>query len=191
MCDRFVSQVLIETHVQRDLPNPRGFQSRDRHTDVSMEELSNTWGIGLSVAKDTLSVTSQRATRSATMPLSRRFKAARQYTIPVLDCRFYSDTVMGRHKSLNGNTCAQIFTTKDHFIVAYSMESKAEAGEKLKLFISEYGIPKYMTFDGSKEQSSKNSLFMRTCREYNIDHHISEPYNPRSNPAEGVIREVR
>ena len=156
-----------------------------------MEDLSNMWGIGLSTAKSTLSVTTQKGIRSAVMPLSRRYRADRIYRVPRLEQRFYSDTVMGRHKSLTGNTCAQIFTTKDHFIVAYPMESKSKAGEKLKFFIAEYGAPTHMTFDGSKEQTGRKSLFMETIRKYDIDYHISEPYNPRSNPAEGVIREVR
>jgi hypothetical protein len=71
------------------------------------------------------------------------------------------------------------------------METKRYAGKALKEFINEFGIPELLTFDGSKEQTAKNSEFMQTVRKYDIDYHISEPYQPKQNPAERVICELR
>jgi hypothetical protein len=61
----------------------------------------------------------------------------------------------------------------------------------LRQFIIEFGRPEKLTFDGSKEQNEKKTEFMVNIRKYAIDHHVTEPYRPNHNFAEGVIREVR
>jgi hypothetical protein len=47
------------------------------------------------------------------------------------------------------------------------------------------------TIDGSKEQNSKGTAFIKSCRRKNIQVTRIEPERPNHNPAEGVIREVR
>jgi hypothetical protein len=191
LADRFISEVLIHTHVRPDLPYRRGFQSTGRHFQIDAQELSNMWGIGLSTATQTLCATTQKGVRSAVLPLSRRLRTDRFWDKPRLQGKWYTDTVLGREKSITGNTCCQIFTNKNHFIVAYPIDSKAKAGDALSLFIQEYGVPESLTSDGSKEQTGPRTRFMELVRKFDIRHHTSEPYNPRSNAAEGVIREVR
>ncbi len=71
------------------------------------------------------------------------------------------------------------------------MDTKSKAGDALKTFCQEFGIPHQLTFDGSKEQVKKGTTFMKTVKHYNIDYHISEPNLHNQNPAEGVIREIR
>ena len=71
------------------------------------------------------------------------------------------------------------------------MDKKSEAGNALKLFCREFGVPESLTFDGSKEQNGKNTLFMQQIRKNNIAHHTIEPEMHNQNPAEGVIRELR
>ena len=61
---------------------------------------------------------------------------------------FYTDTMDGRCKSLNGNRYAQVMANKDFFAVAYPMMSKSGAGDALRQFINEYGRPEKLTFDG-------------------------------------------
>jgi Reverse transcriptase (RNA-dependent DNA polymerase) len=187
---RLASEVIVHSHPV-DLPNARGFQSSKRHSAVTAEDLSNLWGIGLDTAKKTLAATTQRGVRSAELPLSRRYRTDRHYRKPLLHGRFYCDTLFGRHKSLNGNTCAQVFANKSFFVVAYPMDTKAKAGAALREFISEFGVPELLTFDGSREQMGKNTEFMKTVKRHDIDYHISEPYQPNQNAAEGVIREAR
>jgi hypothetical protein len=165
--DRLISQVIVHTH-PADLPNSRGFQSAKRHSSQTPEELSNLWHIGLETAKRTLKVTTNRGVRSAVLPLARRYRTDLFYRKKHLHGKFYTDTVYGRHKSLNGNTCAQIFVNKSLFVVAYHMDSKAKAGEALKQFIQEYGVPEELTFDGGKEQTGKNTEFMRTIRKFSV-----------------------
>ena len=96
----------------------------------------------------------------------------------------------GRLKSLDGNKYAQVFATKDLFVVAYPMQSKSLAGEGLRQFIHEFGRPEHLTFD-SQEQNGKKTEFMRNVRKYAIKHKTTDPDRPNHNLAEGVIREIR
>ena len=71
------------------------------------------------------------------------------------------------------------------------MASKKDAGSALKTFCYEFGVPDELTIDGSKEQNSPRTLFMKACRKYDIRVTRTEPERPNENPAEGVIREMR
>jgi hypothetical protein len=53
-----------------DVPGARTFVSNKRHPQVTSEQLSERWNIGLTQAKNTLQVTTQRGIRSAILPLS-------------------------------------------------------------------------------------------------------------------------
>jgi hypothetical protein len=97
----------------------------------------------------------------------------------------------GRLKSLDGNRYAQVFANKGYFAKIYPMDSKSKAGDALKIFCREFGIPENLTFDGSKEQCKKGTAFMQQVRKHGINHHISEPDLHNQNPVEGVIREIR
>ena len=54
-------------------------------------------------------------------------------------------------KSLEGNKYAQVFANKAFFSCIYPMDSKKKAGDSLRLFPQEFGVPERLTFDGSKE----------------------------------------
>ena len=177
--------------VEYDLPEPGGFQSTGCYTARTPEDLSNLWFIGIERAKKTLAVTTQNGIRSATLPLFRRLRSDRFYQRTKLRGQFSTDTVFGRHSSLTGNTCMQVFSTKSMFAVAYPMKSKSEAGLALRRFIREWGIPEMLTFDESKEQSGHNTEFMKLVRKYDMDYHISEPHQHNQNPVEGTVRELR
>ena len=79
----------IPHHLQRDegidpgssdAPIPPTFSSSDRHSDVDAQTLSERWGIGLTTAAKTLKTTTQRFTRSAILPLGRRYRTDRLYS---------------------------------------------------------------------------------------------------------------
>jgi hypothetical protein len=59
--------------IQVDVPGHRTFVSKQRHSAVTPEELSERWNIGLEQARQTIKVTTQRGVRSAILPLSRRY----------------------------------------------------------------------------------------------------------------------
>ena len=71
------------------------------------------------------------------------------------------------------------------------MDSKKKAGEALKVFCREFGVPHDLTFDGSKEQCKKRTTFMKEVRKHDIKYHIAGPDMHNHNPVEGVIREIR
>jgi len=74
---RLISSVKIsKVEVQlQDVPAARTFESKERHTSVTPEDLSFRWSIGLGQARETLKRTTQRIVRSAVMPLARRYRA--------------------------------------------------------------------------------------------------------------------
>ena len=167
------------------------FQSSERHTDVSPQDLSERWNISIQQATATLKKTTQRFIRSAVLPLSRRYRADRMFKRKTLDGKWATDTMDGRCKSLDGNRYAQVFTNDKFFSKIYPMDSKSKAGDALRVFCEEFGVPQNLTFDGSKEQTGKNTPFMKEIRKHFIDYHIAEEDRHNQSPAEGVIREIR
>ena len=79
-----------------------------------------------------------------------------------------------RYKSLNGNRYAQVFTNKAYFLCIYLIDSKRKAGNVLRLFCQEFSVPEKLTFDGSKEQTQRNTTFMKQIRQFDIYYHITE-----------------
>ena len=125
----------------------------ERHSMISSEQLSERWAIGLNQAKQTIRVTTQRGTRSAILPLSHHYRTDwMNHQKKLRGPKFYTDTLFGRYKSLSNNTRAQIFANERQFVKAYPMESKAMAGQTLRQFISDFGVPEKLFFDGASEQ---------------------------------------
>ena len=56
----------------------------------------------------------------------------------------------------------------------YPIDKKSKAGDALKLFCQEFGVPESLTFDGSKEQNGKNTQFMHQIKSHKINHNVSE-----------------
>jgi hypothetical protein len=71
------------------------------------------------------------------------------------------------------------------------MQRKAQAGEALKTFVLELGVPEELTVDGLKEQNMPGTDFMTCCRENGIKVHRAKVEHLNHDPAEGVIWEVR
>ena len=97
----------------------------------------------------------------------------------------------GQHKSLDGNKYTQVFATDFHFSAVYPMESKGHAGDALKQFIADFGVPDKIICDGSKEQTKQGTTFMEQVRKHHIDVHTTEPNRHNQSKVEGVIRELR
>ena len=98
----------------------------------------------------------------------------------------------GRVLSLDGNKYAQVISENHgYFAELYPMDSKSKAGEALRTFCHEFGIPEHLTFDGSKEQCGKRTEFMKQIRRNDISYKVSEKGYHNQNPVEGVIKELR
>ena len=178
---REVAQVEVEV---QDVPQLKTFQSKGRHSSVTPESFSEKWQIGLEVAKETIKRTTQRLSRSAVMPLARRYRADRHFQTKRLDGKWATDTMDGRVKSLDGNRYGQVFSNGTFFAEIYPMARKKDAGEALKAFVKELGVPEELTIDGSKEQNMPGTEFMKCCRKNDIKVQRTEPERPNQNPAE-------
>ena len=55
------------------------------------------------------------------------------------------------------------------------MESKSSAGQGLKQFIADYGVPDKIICDGSAEQTGKCTEFANIMHKHGIDLHHTEP----------------
>ncbi len=166
--------------------------TKDRHHEVTPELLSKKWGCGLLTAKNTLRHTTQLGIRSAIGPLTRRYRTDLiQLHHRRLNVTIYTDTFFSKTKSLKGNTCCQLFTDGKGFIHSIPMKSKKNAGKALREFIQDFGIPRKIAYDGSKEQCGPGTEFQKTLVKYHIIDHTSEPHTPNQNRAEDSIREVK
>ena len=155
------------------------------------DELSERWLIGMSQATDTLKKTTQRIVQSAVLPLGRRYKADRIYELPRHPGKWFTDTVHRRTVSRDENKCGQVFANHTYFAAIYPMDRKLKAGEALRVFCHEFGVPEQLTMDSAKKQIGSNSEFMHQIRKNGIDFHVIEPERHNQNPAEGVIRDIR
>ena len=71
---RILAQVDVD-YYQQDVPVPKTFQSKGRHSSVTPADLSERWNITLARAKATLEATTQKFLWSAVLPLGRRYRA--------------------------------------------------------------------------------------------------------------------
>ena len=113
------------------------------------------------------------------------------YERPHICGTIYTDTMGGRHKSLDGNKYAPGFVNDSFFAVSYPMDKKSSARQALKQFIVDFGVPDRIVCDGSGEQRGKRTEFTATARKHGIDIHLTEPGRHNQSKVEGVIHELR
>ena len=77
---------------------------------------------------------------------------------PRLNSTFFTDTMFAtKHaKSLQGNTCCQVFFSNVDYMVVYPMKKEAEYPLALKLFSKEIGAPNILVCDGSNTQNQRD-----------------------------------
>ena len=115
----------------------------------------------------------------------------RVFTRKTLQGQWSCDTMNGIYKSMDGNQYEQVVANKEYFAKVYPKDSKSKAGDALKFFCQNFGVPKRVNFDGSKEEACKVNTSMKEVLRQGIDYHISEPDIHNHTTVEGVIREVR
>ena len=71
------------------------------------------------------------------------------------------------------------------------MTSKAQAGEALGGFIDNFGIPRELVMDGSREQAGNKSAMMQRINKYDIKSKVCEPEHHNQNRAEIAVRELK
>lgn len=185
-----------QIHIDPDLldrPARRTFVSTERHHSATAETLAEHLGIGIVRAQQTLAATLQRGTRSAILPLERRYRADRHFQTRRLRGNFSTDTAYFPIKSLRGNIASQIYFDKCGFAACYHLPRTDDrhVGPTLTAFSTDYGIPDNLTLDGANVQVGRNTEFQRFIRRNGIKFHVSHPRRPNENPAEGGICEIK
>ena len=104
---------------------------------------------------------------------------------PTLKGDWSTDTMDGRGKSRDATRYGHVFANKQNFAAIYPMDSKGKAGDALRQFCKEFGVPERLSFDGSKEQTEKRTEFQKQIRQNNIDHLKIEPERHNQNPCKG------
>ena len=190
---RSISQTQQKEHSLQDIPTRQTYTSTQRHAQATVEVLAERFAIGLQRAKDTMKATFQRAVRSALLPISRRYRADRQLNTKQLKGKFATDTLWFKVKSIRGYKASQIFSHKCGFKKLYHLEraNNESVGYAMKAFISDYGAPEHLTYDGAAVQVGSKTTFQQTLRRYEIKHHVSGPRRPNENPSEAAIRDLK
>jgi hypothetical protein len=165
-----MSQVQSTEYDQHDTPARRTFVSDERHVKVSAELMAERFGIGPIRAQRTLRVTTQRGVRSAILPIARRCRADRVFAVKRLKGKFATDTAYGKLRSLRSNIGCQLYSHKCGFKVAYPIQKVDgdHVGDTLTQFISDFGVPEHLTFDGASVQTGPKTRFMSAIRKYEI-----------------------
>ena len=159
-----------------------------RHSDVSPENLSRTWNVGLETARRTLRVTTQHGTCSAIHPITRRYRADHLHlNRKRLNTTFYTDSLHSRVVSLRGNKCAQVFTN-GRFTAVYPTTTKSQTGDSLRSFTEDVGIPDTLIADLAGELSGQHTDFVKQARHLRIRLHQTE--KGRKNQNHTAEREI-
>jgi hypothetical protein len=168
--------------------------AKNRHAQITVEEVARKFRCGLETAKQTLKATTQYGVRQAIHPLRR------MYRVDHIDinCRrlrdtFYMDTLFSKVQSINGHTCAQVITN-GQFTRVYPMVSKASEhiARALREFIDDIGVPDELVCDLATEQVGIHTPVMDIIRRYHIKTHFAEKGRSKQNHrAEAEIRELK
>ena len=81
--------------------------SHSQHLKALAKIVADLWCIGLKKAKENLEETTQRGISSAILPLSRRYRADRVYSLKIINARFVTYTFFSDIRSINQNVCVQ------------------------------------------------------------------------------------
>jgi hypothetical protein len=158
---------------------------------VDVATLAKNFGIGIEAAKRTRLVTTQRGGKRMKHPsLSVRFRTNdRQLIYRRLPVTCFTDTMFSNSKSRQGNKAAQVFCTANGWTRAFPVAKENDAHEALSLLFHWDGVPNVMVMYGAKAQLQGD--FRRKLGEAGCHIKQTEPHTPKSNAAEGSIRELK
>ena len=207
--ERTMTERLINVRAPNPIPKPRReplpplpkdhynrlaseMASKTRHSAITPEEVSRKFNIGIEKAKETLQVTTQRGIRHAVHPLHRRYRVDHmQLNRKRLNAQFYTDHLLAKTKSLDGNTGAWVYTT-GKFTAVYPCEKRSEVGDTLRRFADDVGIPDRLKSDLAPEITGKHTEFQAQVKRLRIDMTYSEVERSNQNhAAEGEIGHLK
>ena len=119
----------------KDVSMPQTFLSKNRHSSTTAEDLSKRWGLSISQAALTLKVTTRKLTRSAIMPLTRRYRADQMFDVRSIHAKMSTDTMDARFHSIHDEKYFQVFGNKKIFVEAYTINKKSDFHLGLDKFV--------------------------------------------------------
>ena len=66
-----------------------------------------------------------------------------------------------------------------------------DIGHIIGAFISEYGVPEHLTYDGVAVQVGSKTILQNHVRKHEIQTQRSTPQIPNENPSKGSIRDIK
>ena len=97
----------------------------------------------------------QKLTRSAIMPLARRYKADQMFDVHRIHRTMSTNTMDVRCQLIHDKKYCQVFGKKQLFVEAYTIKKKSDCHLVLDKFVKEYGALDKMTHDGAQEKSEE------------------------------------
>ena len=145
-----------------DTPSRRTFVSDARHVKVSADLIAERFGIGPTWAQRTLRVTTQRGVRSVILLITRRYQADRVFWVKRLNGKQATDMAYGKVQSLRSNIGCQLYSHNCGFKACCPIQKidGNHVGDTLTHFISNYGAPQHLAFDGASVQTGPKTRFM-------------------------------
>ena len=147
---------------------------KECHAKLYAKTLAQRWIIRLGPEKQTLNNTTKFGIRHAVHPLTRWYKTniIHGYNARRLNMTIYFDTLFPKFRSLNGNTCAQIFTDTE-LISLHPSNSKAEAVNFLNEFIDDIVIPVNIRFGCAAELLGEGTEFVKSIKNHSINWNVT------------------
>ena len=164
----------------------------NRHSSPTPETVSRLWNVGLETAQRTLRATTQQGIRSAVHPIFRHYRVDHlHFHRKRLHATFHTDTLFSKIISLRGNKCAQVFMN-GAFTAVYPIMSKSHAGDSLREFINDVGIPDRLYADLAAEHMGTNTEFQQQVHKFHIQMHYAEKgrkdQNHRAEREIGILK---
>ncbi len=181
--ENYVQQMAVSLAANTTLKKRKGF--------VAADKLAKNWGIGKEAAKRTVESTTQMAVRDFKNTAgSRRLKPyAWMLRFPRRSADVFTDTLVGKVKSMRGNRYMQVYATDFHHCKALPMEKKSDTHYTLTEYFKDCGIPASLIPDNAKEL--REGEFGRVAKRYHCPIRPVESYTPNANTAEDAIRELK
>ena len=148
----------------QDIQLSETFISANRHSITTAEDLSERWSLSVDQRALTLKATPQKLTRSALMPLARRYRADRIFDIRRIYETMFTNTMDARCQSIHNEKYCQVFGNKQFFVEAYPIKKKSDCHEGLDKFVRKYGSPDKLIYDGDPEQVVRKTESQRIVR---------------------------
>ena len=160
---RNVAEVTRYDDVLEYFTTRQSYTSIERHRKISDEVLADIFSIGIERARATPRATFQRGKMSYILPISRQYRADRQHIVKRLHGKFATDTIWEESMLLRGNVTSQMYTHKCGFNTSYPIprSNSEHVGYRLNDFVSDYGAPGQLTYDGAAVQVGRNTNFQK------------------------------